>query len=386
MKIKTMFLPAAVLSTLVTFVGCASVESRRTQPACFDSWPAGASPQEIGKRVAARFVATPHPNFGRTNPPNSITYPETCTWYGALTFAQVSRDKQLSAKLVARFEPLFAEEKKLIPRPSNVDATVFGSVPLEIYLQTKQPKYLELGKSFADKQWDNPQGEALAKMKPEVQGWVKRGLSWHTRFWIDDMFMITMVQSQAYRATGDGKYIERAAMEMVAYLDDLQQPNGLFYHAPDVPFFWGRGDGWMAAGMSELLRSLPEKHPHRERIMAGYRKMMAALLKHQGEDGMWRQLIDKPESWPESSCTGMFTFAMITGVKQGWLDEQTYGPAARKGWLGLIKYIDENSDVREVCEGTNKKNDLQYYLDRKRRVGDMHGQAPVLWCATASLR
>jgi rhamnogalacturonyl hydrolase YesR len=200
------------------------------------------------------------------------------------------------------------------------------------------------------------------------------------------MFMLTLVQSQAYRATGDQKYIDRAALEMSAYLDELQQPNGLFYHAPDVPFFWGRGDGWVAAGMSELLRSLPENHPKRARIMEGYRKIMAALLKYQNDEGMWRQLIDHPESWPESSCSGMFTFAMITGVKQGWLDEKTYGPAARKAWLGLLKYLDSNSDMREVCEGTNKKNDLQYYLDRKRRTGDFHGQAPVLWSATALLR
>ncbi len=63
---------------------------------------------------------------------------------------------------------------------------------------------------------------------------------------------------------------------MVAYLDKLQQPNGLFYHAPDVPFFWGRGDGWMAAGSAQLLSSLPADHPARARIMAGYQKMMAA--------------------------------------------------------------------------------------------------------------
>src|SRR5262249_36944355 len=145
-----------------------------------------------------------------------------------------------------------------------------------------------------------------------------------TRFWIDDMFMITTVETLAYRATGDAKYIDRAALEMVAYLDTLQQPNGLFYHAPDAPFFWGRGNGWMAAGTSELLRSLPENHPQREHIMEGYRRMMAALLKYQGDDGMWRQIIDHPESWPESSGSGMFTFALITGVKQGWLDEKTY--------------------------------------------------------------
>ncbi len=379
-NMKTKIMPTAML------VALAIAGPRLSAAGDFDSWPKDCSPREIGKRVAEHFVVGPHGNFGRTNPPRSITYPETCTWYGALTFARLSHDTNLTERLIKRFEPLFGDEKSLLPKPSNVDSTVFGSVPLEIYIQTKEKKYLDLGKSFADKQWDNPTGDALAKLKPEVQDWVKRGLSWHTRFWIDDMFMITMVQSQAYRATGDQKYIDRAALEMIAYLDDLQQPNGLFYHAPDVPFFWGRGDGWMATGMSELLRSLPENHPKRARIMEGYRKMMAALLKYQGDDGMWRQLIDHSDSWPESSCTGMFTFAMITGVKEGWLDEKTYGPSARKGWLGLVKYIDANSDVREVCEGTNKKNDLQYYLNRKRRTGDLHGQAPVLWCASSLLR
>ena len=200
------------------------------------------------------------------------------------------------------------------------------------------------------------------------------------------MYMITAVQAQAYRATGEVKYIDRAAKEMVFYLDKLQEPNGLFYHAPDVPFFWGRGDGWMAVGMAELLRSMPKNNPNYDRIMKGYKKMMASLLKYQADNGMWRQLIDDPEAWEETSSTAMFTFAMITGVKNGWLDKEAYGKAARKGWLGLITYINENDEVREVCEGTNKKNDRQYYLDRKRNIGDLHGQAPILWCATALLR
>ncbi|RPI16626.1 MAG: glycosyl hydrolase, partial [Acidobacteriales bacterium] len=156
--------------------------------------------------------------------------------------------------------------------------------------------------------------------------------------------------------------------------------------APDVPFFWGRGDGWVAAGMTELLWSLPANHPQRPRILEGYRKMMNSLRQYQGKDGMWRQLIDKEESWPESSCTGMFTFAMISGVKNGWLDAKTFGPVARRGWLALVGYIDQNSDVTSVGEGTNKLNDMAYYLARARRTGDLHGQAPVLWCAAALLR
>jgi rhamnogalacturonyl hydrolase YesR len=349
----------------------------------FGHWPKGCSPKEVGTKVAGRFIESPFQNFGRPNPPKSITYPEVCAWYGALTFAKEASNKKLKGELVKRFEPLLSEKASMVPVPDHVDYTVFGAVPLELYMQTGEKKYLDLGKSIADKQWGQPEGK---RVTPESYVYYNMGLTWQTRLWIDDMFMITAIQSQAYRATNDTTYINRAAREMVVYLDSLQRPNGLFYHAPDVPYFWGRGDGWMAAGMSELLRSLPKDNPNRLRIMDGYKKMMASLLKYQAEDGMWRQLIDDQESWPETSCTGMFTFAFITGVKNGWLDEAVYGPAARKAWLALIKYINNDGDITDVCEGTNKKNDRQYYLDRKRNIGDMHGQAPVLWCATALLR
>ena len=337
----------------------------------FRKWPTGKSPREIGKRLAEHFAAGPHTNFGRSEPPAHITYPESVAWYGALTFAQLSGDKDLTSRLIRRFDPLLGAESNLVPEPRHVDNTVFAIVPLEIFIETKEQKYLVLGKSLADAQWQDP--------RPD-------GLTNQTRFWIDDMYMITAVQVQAFRATGDSKYLDRAAFEMTAYLDQLQQPNGLFYHAPDVPFFWGRGDGWVAAGMTEILRSLPVNHPQRVRIMEGYRKMMAALLNFQGKDGMWRQLIDHTEAWPETSSTAMFAFAMITGVENGWLGKKKYGRAARKGWLGLNNYLEPNGDLRNVCAGTNKKNDLQYYLDRPRLTGDLHGQAPVLWSASALLR
>lgn len=346
-------------------------------------FPKGATPLEIGQRIASRFVASPHPNFGRPMPPRVITYPETCAWYGSLTFAKESGNKALLQQLAARFEPLLGARDTLIPVPDHVDYTVFGSVPLELYQQTKDARYLAIGKRFADKQWGPPEGK---RVTDDSRRFYAKGYTWQTRLWIDDMFMITAVQSQATRATGDRSYIDKAANEMVFYLDSLQKPNGLFYHAPNAPFFWGRGNGWMAAGMSELLRSVPADNPNRPRILKAYQTMMASLLKYQAEDGMWRQLIDDPQSWPETSCTGMFTFAMITGVKNGWLDKKVYGPAARKAWLKLITYINEDGDISDVCEGTNMKNDHQYYLDRKRLTGDMHGQAPLLWCATALLR
>ncbi|MNR05627.1 Unsaturated rhamnogalacturonyl hydrolase YteR [compost metagenome] len=197
------------------------------------------------------------------------------------------------------------------------------------------------------------------------------------------MYMITIVQTQAYKATGNQKYLDRAAAEMVHYLDELQRPNGLFYHAPDVPFYWGRGNGWMAAGMTEILRLLPKDNKDRARILDGYKTMMKSLKDFQSPSGMWNQLIDASDCWAETSGTAMFAYALISGVKQGWLDQKEYAPVARKAWLAMVPYINENGDVREVCVGTNKKNDRQYYYDRPRNVGDSHGQSPYLWCVLA---
>jgi unsaturated rhamnogalacturonyl hydrolase len=337
------------------------------QDQSLSDWPEGVSPQEVGKALAEHFVTSPH-QYTKT-----IHYSEICAWYGALTFAQLTHDDALRQKLIAKFEPLMpgGAEAERMPLRHHVDDSIFGVAPLEIAIQTKDPKFLKEGIWWADRQWESPQPD---------------GLSGETRYWIDDMYMLTMLQLEAYRATRDKKYLDRDAKEMVAYLDKLQQPNGLFYHAPDVKYFWGRGDGWVAAGMAEMLRSLPEGHPDRARILKGYRLMMSALLKYQGKDGMWRQLIDKDEAWPESSSSAMFSFAMITGVKHGWLDAKTYGPAARRSWIGVVGYVDQNSDVTQVCEGTGKKDDLAYYFARKRRTGDFHGQAPVMWAASALLR
>jgi rhamnogalacturonyl hydrolase YesR len=173
---------------------------------------------------------------------------------------------------------------------------------------------------------------------------------------------------------------------MVVYLDTIQKENGLFYHAPDAPFFWGRGNGWMAAGMSELLSSLKKDNPNRPKILAAYRKMITSLKKYQRPDGLWGQLIDKPECWVETSGSAMFTYAIIMGIRQGWLDAEEYTPIARKAWIALTGYINKDGDISNVCEGTNRKNDYQYYLDRKQKTGDMHGQAPILWCVYALLK
>jgi rhamnogalacturonyl hydrolase YesR len=373
-----------ILYTVSMLLLAASVSCREKGNHDLTNWPAEADPQRVGLLLAEKYLATPHKNSGDVKseePPSQIVYSEVCTWLGSIWYAEATGNRELVVKLRERFEPLFDTQSDLLPPPNHVDNNVFGSVPLEFYLISGDRRYLDMGLYYADSQWALPDSAGQ-----EEKAYADRGYTWQTRIWIDDMFMITAVQSQAYRATGDLKYIDRAAKEMILYLDTIQLENGLFYHAPYAHFSWGRGNGWMAAGMSEILRTMPENHPDRPRIMEGYRKMMAALLLNQADDGMWRQVVDDDEFWKETSSTAMFTYAMITGVRNGWLDGRTYGAAAGKAWLSLVKYIDPEGNVTDVCEGTGTSTDRAHYMNRKRNTGDFHGQAPVLWCTAALLR
>ncbi len=339
-------------------------------------FPKGFTPKETGNLLAHRFLQSDHQFYGD----NGIHYAEVCTWIGALKYAQQVDDSALLGGLIQRFEPFFTTRKGLLPPTNHVDFNVFGSLALELYLATGDNRFLELGLHYANAQWELPNNPSEVCIDFAAQG-----LSWQTRYWIDDMFMVTLLQSQAYLATGNRMYIDRAAHQMVAYLDSLQRPNGLFFHSPNAPFYWGRGNGWMAAGMTFLLKSLPADNPHRERILASYRLMMSSLKQYQLKNGMWSQLIDQPTSWAETSCTAMFTFSIVSGLGLGWIERGDYADVAHKAWLALIPFINSKGDVREVCIGTGIGNDIKHYLDRPRITGDFHGQAPVLWSAWAWL-
>src|SRR5712664_2693896 len=201
---------------LVTFLLVSSNGRVLAQSAYFSKWPVGTSPQEVGKRVAENFVARKL-EFEQGKRPYVI-YPEVCAWYGALTVAQLTNDRNLQTRPIQKFDPLLTSDgAKHVSAEPHVDYRVFGVVPLEIYMETSERKYLDVGKSLADKQWE--------KTTPD-------GITSEARYWIDDMYMITAVQVQAFRATHDTKYLDRAAVTMAGYLDKLQQPNGLFFHAP----------------------------------------------------------------------------------------------------------------------------------------------------------
>lgn len=331
-------------------------------------WTEATSPKTIGAKVTKDLLSRPNFMMYNSGDVIAVHYAEVCAAFGATRLAAQLRDSLTIQKLADRYMRVI--DDSITNTKNHVDVNVYGILPLELYKHTNNKIFYDQGIELADVQWENP---------------LENGLTNQTRFWIDDVYMIGSLQTQAYRITGEQKYLDRAALETVAYLEKLQQPNGLFHHGPEAPFFWGRGNGWMAAGLTEVISELPETHPHYKTILAGYTKMMNALLNFQAEDGMWRQLIDKPESWKETSSTGMFGYAISAGVIKGLLPREKFEKAFQKAWLALVEYINEDGKLTEVCVGTGQSKDINYYLERPRTTGDFHGQAPLLWFAHSLL-
>ena len=362
-----------------------------------DADPASFARAAIEQLLSTRADCYSPRGYGHVVTPQRkpMFYGLVLTWLGALDAAEAMGDGELMRRLAEKFDPVLSGEQGFLRTRSNhVDHSVFGALPLAIYSATGNKAALALGLSYADAQWSPPSDETCEPAdnlpREKQQELWEKGYTPQTRFWMDDMYMITVLQGRAALATGDGKYIDRAAREMCAYLDRLQLRSGgakgLFHHAEDVPYVWGRGDGWMAAGMALLLDSLPEDSVHRPRIMRGYVEMMEALLRFQRPGGLWGQLVDDPESYDETSGSAMFAYAFVKGVLNGWLDASRYGAAARRAWLALCSRVDEYGNLRDVCIGTGKLDSREYYLRRPVATGDLHGQAPLLWTAAALLK
>lgn len=290
---------------------------------------------------------------------HAIHYAEACAALGALRLAGLLDDSDRLDRLVKRYS--ITE----VNTANHVDANVWGIVPLELYNHTGDRSFLEQGLFFADGQWKAP---------------LENGMTNQTRFWIDDIYMIASLQAQAFRATGESIYLERAALEVEAYVKKLQRPEGLFYHGPDAPFFWGRGNGWVAVGLAELLSVLPKEHGRYPVIAEAFALMTKALCAHQRADGMWNQLVDKEYAWPESSASAMFAYALAIG---GDRSDRSRSDCALDTLVGLL---DAGGNLADICAGTGQSRDERFYLERPRITGDLHGQAALLWLIAEKIK
>lgn len=200
----------------------------------------------------------------------------------------------------------------------------------------------------------------------------------------DAVFMHAPLLAMAWKMTGNAQYLQ-ACMAHIQHMQNLcRRDDGLYRHSPLDEAAWGRGNGFPALGLALVLSQLEEGSAEFSALREDCYQHLKALMKYQGIDGMWYQVIDHPESYAEFSCTSMIGFAMLRGMREGWLPRDEFSESADRAWAAIKKRIHLDGEFLEgVCTGTGKQTSLQAYFDRTEIHGrDDRGGAMALMFST----
>jgi rhamnogalacturonyl hydrolase YesR len=316
---------------------------------------ARAEPLDVARWMAARYPANP-----------IMSYIPALSWSGSLRLAELTGDARWREKPRREMQPFITGERAAIAEP---------------YLLTSLAGHLAFSDAGA---WEgNAAAAELARkaadfILPQTTEEVVR----FPRNWTDDMFMATSVLARVGARSGDARYGRVVGQLLTSYAAKLQRPDGLFIHALEGPHAWGRGNGFAMLGLAEALAFLPESWPERAQVLEIYRRHMRAMVRHQSEDGSWRQVVDEPTSYRELTVTAMTVASMARGVRLGWLERAEFMPVIERGWEAVSARVAEDGTVRDVCSGTGAQATKEYYLERPVVNGaDDRGGAMVLLAA-----
>lgn len=204
--------------------------------------------------------------------------------------------------------------------------------------------------------------------------------------WLDDMFMSIPAIVQMGKLTGEAKYYNEAVRQVRQFSQRMFVPEkGLYRHgwvegmSEHPSFHWGRANGWAILTLTEVLDVLPQSHPGYEEVLAQYRAHIRGITAYQSGEGFWHQLLDRNDSYLETSATAIFVYCLARGINNGWIDAIAYGPVAQLGWNAVTTQINAAGEVENTCVGTGMGFDPAFYYYRPVNVYAAHGYGPVLW-------
>lgn len=202
--------------------------------------------------------------------------------------------------------------------------------------------------------------------------------------WADDAFMAISFLARMGEATGDTSYFTDAANQILNYTRYLWcAGKGLYYHCYHTDTkehgvaHWSRANGWIFMATADLLARMPDNHPMRADVIRNFRMQASGVVRYQGKNGLWHQLLDKEDSYEEITGTAMFVFGIAKGVKEKWLDPD-YIYVAWQGLKGMMTMISKEGDVSGICVGTGIMPSLTFYYNRPTQENDPMGEGPVL--------
>lgn len=242
---------------------------------------------------------------------------------------------------------------------------------------------------------DNYMDFILNKEYRLADGTFARTRPQHNTLWLDDMFMgippiawYSLLDEEKQQAC-----MSEAVRQVLQFAERMWVPEKkLFRHGwvegmQDHPaFHWGRANGWALLTMSEVLDVLPENYPGRDQILELFREHVRGLAACQSGEGLWHQLLDRNDSYLETSATAIYVYCIAHAINKGWIDPMAYGPVAQLGWHGVTTQINAEGQVENTCVGTGMAFDPAFYYYRPVNVYAAHGYGPVVWAGAEMIK
>jgi unsaturated rhamnogalacturonyl hydrolase len=255
---------------------------------------------------------------------------------------------------------------------------------VEVYKMDKRKDYLSYLNIVGD--------YMLNKEVRLTDGTLARVVPHDKTLWLDDLYMSVPFLARMGNLTGDRKYFDFAAKQVKQFTKYLyDERTGLYFHCyyDDIKeqgvAHWGRANGWSIMAQANLLQFLPKDHPDRPELLRIFKQQILGFSRYQSEKGLWHQILDREDSYLETSCTAMFTYAVAKGVNEGWI-EPRYKTIALEGWRGIASMINAKGQAENICIGTGTSTAMIHYYKRPVQTNDIHGLGAVLMAGLEVLR
>lgn len=226
-----------------------------------------------------------------------------------------------------------------------------------------------------------------------ADGTLSRTFPRNMTVWADDAYMATSFLTRMGKYSGEVRYFDEAARQLIlmdAYLWDPAKE--LYYHCyydsedRNGVAYWGRANGWIMISLVDLIEAMPANHPNRAELLTIVKKQIVGASRWQNGNGMWNQLLDKSDSYDESSVTAMFVYGVAKAINNGWIDS-SYRNIARAGWRALKNNeITPDGRFTNVCVGTGISEDLPFYFNRPVGDNEKHGLGLIIHTAVEIMK
>jgi unsaturated rhamnogalacturonyl hydrolase len=278
---------------------------------------------------------------GRNKTHHQLDWTKGALYVGMVKWASMADDDKYYNWLKKIGED---NEWKLHRRQYHADDHTVGQMYIELYRKYNDEKMIEPTKEQFNFIMYHPSQSVM---------------NWKTTFhqdrwnWCDALFMSPPVWAKLFNITGEQKYLDFMMEEYKATTDFLFDKKDHLYYRDEryktqvdngTKIFWGRGNGWVFAGLTNVMNELDPQSKEYKYFLKIYKKMAKKLLKIQTPQGHWAMSLLGQEFYPtpETSGSSFFIYGLTWGINNKILDKEEYTPAVVKGWKAMVSHVTED--------------------------------------------